>query len=167
MNVWAVLAGAGTTTLGLVVGSLFERWRDNTKWRRDEEARWTTDLRVLYRDLIAAGDQFTAHMLTARRLESRAKAERAQDQETDRLVKQMTDTYDGMQAELDKVASIAAEIALIGSTKETEATAGFRAQLLVASVLYDDEGEVENLRAGYLAARGELVEVARSVLRRV
>jgi hypothetical protein len=71
-----------------------------------------------------------------------------------------------MERERGKVASIVSEIALIGSKRETDVTLKFAAHLTAAALLYDRESAIEKVRAGYNETREELVETARSVLRR-
>jgi hypothetical protein len=168
MNLLAVLVGTGSTLLGIVVGAALERIRDNTKWRRDEEARWTNELRVLYRDLLTAGDQFWRHVYQAQQLEVRARAAdgTSVNRVADRIVGQLEDVYAGMDREIGKAVAIVSEIALIGSERETDITRRFVAELTAGALLYDKESAIEKVRAGYQETRKELVEAARSVLRR-
>jgi hypothetical protein len=160
-----VFLGSAATTVGLVVGACLERWRDNTKWKRDEDARWTSDLRVLYRDLIAAGDRFWSHTNHARMLERRLK--RMDGTESDRLIALMSDAHDGMERELQAALSIVAEIQLIGSQPEADTTKRYGAELVAASFHYSDSSLAGQLEVDYNIARRTVVDVARSSLRKV
>lgn len=167
MSDWfGVLIGMGTTGFGVGLGALLERWRDNTRWKREEQMRWTNDLRVLYRDLLASGDEFFRRLAHTRTLERRAKSERSMSEaESERLVRLLTDSFDVMEREREKMSAIVADIQLIGSKEESETTAVLALQVLAGTVL-PYEGDFRRLRAQYDKAKKEVIAVARRSLRR-
>lgn len=165
---YGVLIGAGTTSIGIVLGALLERWRDDIRWKREEDTRWTSDLRVLYRDLLASADEFFRRLRHTRMLESRMKADAPpiSESEGDRLVGLLTDSLDVMQREYQNVNAIAAEFELIGSKDESEAVALLAIQVVAATVLPSD-GSLRDAEEGYAKAKRAVIEVARQSLRRV
>lgn len=164
---YGVLVGTGTTSVGIVLGSLLERWRDNTRWKREEQARWSGDLRLLYRDLLASGDEFFSRLGHTRMLEGRAKKEHdISEREGERLVRLMTDSLDAMERESKRVLEVVAEVELIGSEAESDATARFGIVVLAGTVLSADE-DFHALQTQYKDAKKAVVAVARSSLRRV
>jgi hypothetical protein len=165
--VYEVLIGTAATSAGIVLGALLERWRDDTRWKREEQMRWTTDLRVLYRDLLASGDEFFRRLSHSRMLEGRMKTERdISEPESHRLVRLLTDSFDVMERESQKVSAIAAEVGLIGSTEESGAVAAFAIEV-IGGTLVSSDGELRLAEATYAEARKAVVEVARRSLRRV
>lgn len=160
------LIALGGALGGVVLGALLEWWRDDTRWKRDEQVRWTSDLRVLYRDLLASGDEFFRRLDHTRRLESRMKREPDMSEpEAERVVAKFTESLDVMQRELETVNAITADVQLIGSKEEADATSAFAIQVLAGSVL-PSNGDFRQLKTQYNAAKREVIEVARASLRR-
>jgi hypothetical protein len=159
--VYEVLIGTAATSAGIVLGALLERWRDDTRWKRDEQMRWTTDLRVLYRDLLASGDEFFRQLRHSRMLEGRMKTQRdISESDGERLARSLEDSFAVMERESQKVRAVAAEVALIGSKEESEVVRLFREQ-----VIWTDDAFGPAMDS-YEKARRAVVEVARRSLRR-
>ena len=166
---WSVLLGTGSTAIGLAIGSLFERWRDTTRWHRDESSRWMSDLRVLHRDLLASSEAFWAHLDTRARLEERVKGpdvERS-EAETFELVQMFRDAENGMIREKQKVLSLSAEMLLIGTKAEAAAASAVAQNVVASTLLHTDSPEMKTAREAYRRANQELISVARASLRRV
>jgi hypothetical protein len=163
-SVSSVLLGTGTALLGVLVGGLLERWRDDTKWQRDEAMRWAADLRVVYRDLLWKGDLFWR--LSDVHIGQIDQLENAPSESKQSAAKALMDKMLEMSAVYDDVSAAVADVDLIGSDAEAQAAERYGAS--VTGLSFSDttvQGWRETAEREYHEARDELVSHARTALR--
>jgi hypothetical protein len=158
--------GTGSTLIGIGVGAVLDSWRDAVRWRREQGSRWSGDLRVLYRDLIAAGDTYMDVISRERVFRQRLNEMTALADREDYVV--LTELLENASAELrralQRVMEIRAEVQLIGSRDESTAVSLLGLEVIAASVATED-ADIAEARTRYDEAKQKLIRLARTSLR--